>query len=67
MIIPWEVHLRKLWELLHLLEIETQFIYVCEREDCTSNDISDSLHNPDLSIILAGPETSYKIKEECYL
>ena len=59
-IIIQEKHLRKLWELFLLLEVKAELYKFFETEGCTLN---DSLHNPDLSIIVA----PYKIRKECYL
>ena len=54
-IITWEEHLKKLRELFHPLEVKAQLHKFFETEGCTSNDvIVDSLHNPDLSVILVG-------------
>ena len=44
------------------LEVKAQFAKVFETEDCASNDvIIDSLHNPDLQVIVLGHVTPYKL------
>ena len=48
-----------------LLEVKAQLYKYFETEGITSNDIIiDSLHNPDLSHIVVGYATSYKLKKE---
>ena len=53
-IITREQHLRKLWELLHPLEVKAQLHKFFRTQGYTLKwHIIDSLHSPDLSIILA--------------
>ena len=53
-IIPQEQHLRNFWELLRPLQVKAQLYKFFEVEGCTLNDvIIDSLHSPDLSLLMA--------------
>ena len=67
-IITQEEHLRKLWGLFCSLTVKAHLYKIFRDRGLDIKwHIIESVYDPDLSIIVVGHVTLYKIRKECYL